>query len=129
MPRLGAAHSILAVVGVLVLCAIVPSEALAQAPRRPAPAPASVARTTTPARPKFRKLAPNAMRTVNPQLQLDEGYERHDVVEVLSADPNYAERAWARGNSKGKSPCARHGVSPRHLVARVFLQAGAVRAR
>ena len=81
------------------------------APPRPAPgkAPAAVARTATPVRPKFRKLAPNAMRTVDPERQLDEGYERHDVTEVLAADPTYAERAWARGNSQGKSP-AREAV-------------------
>ena len=67
-------------------------------PRRPWPA------RQPPARPKFRKLAPNAMRTVDPERQLDEGYDRHDVTEILSADPTYAERAWARGNSQGKSP-------------------------
>lgn len=59
------------------------------------------------------------MRVVDPQMQLEEGYERHDVVEILSADPNYAERAWARGNSQGKSP-ARDAVFRRDVWSLEF---------
>lgn len=122
MPRSCALHLISTIVGVLFVGAFGDGEATAQAPRPAAarpPAPASVARSATPARPKFRKLAPNAMRTVDPQSQLDEAYERHDVVEVLAEDPGYAERAWARGNSKGKSP-ARDTVFRREVWSLEF---------
>jgi hypothetical protein len=91
----------------------------APAARPPAKAPTAVARTATPARPKFRKLAPNAMRTVDPQRQLDEAYDRHDVIEVLTSDPKYAEREWAKGSSQGKSP-ARNTVFRRDIWSLEF---------
>ena len=75
-------------------------------------APAAVARTATPARPKFRKLAPNAMRTVDPERQLDEGYDRHDVTEILSADPTYAERAVQPRQFSGQVAGTRYRISP-----------------
>ena len=40
------------------------------------------------------------MKTVAPETQVAESFSRHDAIEVLSADPTYAERDW----SKGKSP-------------------------
>jgi len=78
--------------------------------KKPAAQPARTASRTPAARPKYRKLAPGAMRTVDPRTQLDEGYDRHDVIEVLSADPKYAERDWSQGKSPARDTVFRRDI-------------------
>jgi len=67
--------------------------------------------------PKYRKLAPGVMTTIDPKshLQVDESFSRHDLVDILSSDPNFAERPW----SQGKSP-ARQTVFRRDIWALEF---------
>ncbi len=62
--------------------ALVPAAGIAQ---EAAPSPA----TETP----YRQLAPGVMKTVDPMRSLDETFSRHDVVELLAADPTFT---WAK---------------------------------
>jgi hypothetical protein len=89
-------------VGLLVLTLASSNPALAQpvTPARPpaagAPRPAAGVARATPARPKHRQLAPGAMKAIDPERQVAESFSRHDVIEVLSSDPGYAERDWSK---------------------------------
>lgn len=42
---------------------------------------------------RYRKLAPDVLKTVNPALEVKETFSRHDVVELLAVDPNFE---WAK---------------------------------
>jgi hypothetical protein len=85
------------------------------APRAAAAAPAPRTASRATARPKYRQLAPGVMKLVAPETQVAESFSRHDMIEVLSADPTYVERDW----SKGKSP-ARDVVYRRDIWALEF---------
>jgi hypothetical protein len=47
--------------------------------------------------PAYRKLAPGVLQSVDPFRRIDEAFSRHDVIEVLAAEPAEAEYNWARG--------------------------------
>ncbi len=55
----------------------------------------------------FRKLAPGVERVIEPEFKLDgtanKIVARHDLIEILAADPNYGEREAAPGMSPAKA--------------------------
>ncbi|MBI2824569.1 MAG: hypothetical protein HYX69_07785 [Planctomycetia bacterium] len=82
--------------------------AAATAPAQPArKAPAATAARQ---RPKYRALAPGVMREVDPRRQTSETFTRRDMVEVLAADPKFAERDWSAGTSPAKNTVIRRDI-------------------
>jgi hypothetical protein len=61
------------------------------------PGPAAGSGADSPSGP-FRRLAPGVLRQVFPPLEYRETYSRHDLVELLAANPNldYAKQVWFR---------------------------------
>ncbi len=90
--------------------------AQAQLARAEAPktgAPKAIAPPLAPSRaakPQYRPLAPGVMKTIEPQRQRAEEFSRHDVIEILAADPNYAERDWSQGKSPARDTVFRRNV-------------------
>lgn len=56
----------------------------------------------TPAAGQFRALAPGVEVTIPPDYDVAATFSRHDLVEVLAADPEYGERAYSKGRSLAK---------------------------
>ncbi|MEN6451730.1 MAG: hypothetical protein ABFC96_14660 [Thermoguttaceae bacterium] len=65
-------------------CLSAMAQEAAPTPKAPAVQPPAKPVTT---RSPYRKLAPGVMQTIDPMRAMEESVERHDVVELLSADP------------------------------------------
>jgi len=50
------------------------------------------------------------MKAIDPERQLAESFSRHDVIEVLTADPSYAERDWSKDKSPARGTVFRRDV-------------------
>src|SRR4051812_35733047 len=49
----------------------------------------------------FRKLAPGVEQVILPQIEGSERFSRHDIIEILAADPNFAEREYRLKDKDG----------------------------
>lgn len=61
----------------------------------------------------YRKLAPGVEQVIMPQIEGSERFSRHDIIEILTADPNFAEREYRLKDKNGnpKEPPVK-SVSP-----------------
>ncbi|MGE0609221.1 MAG: hypothetical protein AB7O62_19165 [Pirellulales bacterium] len=48
----------------------------------------------------FRRLAPGVERTIDPAQRKEESLSRHDLLDVVAADPNFGERPWSDNLAK-----------------------------
>ena len=114
MPRARDFSSSSLMIALIVLAVLSTSPSFAQpaSPDRPPAAarPARAVARAAAARPKYRQLAPGVMRTIDPENQVAERVSRHNVVEVLTADPNYAERDWSQGKSPARDTVFRREI-------------------
>lgn len=59
---------------------------------------------------RFRQLGPGVLTVVEPNSDVGDTVSRHDIVEILAADPNFGERAQSAGSSPAKEAVFRHEV-------------------
>lgn len=64
----------------------------------------------TAAAPRFRQLAPGVLTVVPPNDAVEDTVSRHDIVEILAADPGFGEREQSPGNSPAKQTTFRHNI-------------------
>jgi hypothetical protein len=62
------------------------------------------------AAPRFRPLAPGVETEIPAEVDPLETASYHDLIEILAEDPEFAERAWSKGNSPAKKVEFRHQV-------------------
>jgi len=78
-------------------------------PRLTAPK-AGAGKATTQQRSQYRQITRGVITTIDPEQQKDESFSRHDAIELLSKDPEFAEREWSKDKSPAKDVVFRRDV-------------------
>jgi hypothetical protein len=78
-------------------------------PRLAAPK-ANAGKAATEQRSKYRQITRGVITTIDPEQQKGESFSRHDAVELLSKDPEFAEREWSKDKSPAKDVVFRRDV-------------------
>jgi hypothetical protein len=59
---------------------------------------------------KYRQITRGVITTIDPEQQKEESFSRHDAIELLSKDPEFAEREWSKDKSPAKDVVFRRDV-------------------
>ena len=90
----------------LLVVAVVPALARADSLQAPANSAAEAAAPGD----RYRQLAPGVLTTVAPNSEVEDTVSRHDLVEILAADPTFGERKQSAGSSPAKEATFRHDI-------------------